>query len=97
MMESNRDDLKELFAKRGMSFILDDIPDYYLQASSVDRRLISKISLKEKKLLNIGCGSHLISDIYFAMMGANVTSIDVDRNAIGIAKKNYLFLTKSIH
>ncbi|GAB6265199.1 MAG: hypothetical protein STSR0001_06440 [Methanothrix sp.] len=70
------------------------MPDYYLQASSVDRRLISKISLNGKKLLNIGCGSHLISDIYFAMMGANVTSIDVDGNAIGIAEKKLSILNK---
>lgn len=90
-MQTYRDDLKDLFANRNISFMLDKIPDYYLQASSVDRRLVNKISLKGKKLLNIGCGSHLISDIYFALMGANVTSVDMDENVINNAKKKVIY------
>lgn len=86
-METYCIDIRELFANRDLSFMLDEIPDYYLQASNVDRRLVRKVSLTGKELLNIGCGSYLISDIYFALMGANVTSIDVDKRAIGIAEK----------
>jgi ubiquinone/menaquinone biosynthesis C-methylase UbiE len=62
-----------------------DVPLYYLQASSVDRRLVDTIFLKGKRLLNIGCGSHLISDIYFALKGANVVAIDIDENSVDMA------------
>ena len=85
-MKNNEDKLKETFARRNISFILEDVPDYYLQASSVDRRLVNKVPLRGKKLLNVGCGSYLVSDFYFAMKGADVVSIDMDKQAIRIAK-----------
>lgn len=66
--------------------ILEDSYGYYLQVSSVDIRLVNRVSLRGKKLLNVGCGRNLISDIYFAMKGADVVSVDRDKRAIDIAK-----------
>ena len=86
-MKIYEEKLKEMFARRTISHILEDIPDYYLQASSVDWRLVNMVPLKGKKLLNVGCGSHLVSDLYFAMKGADVVSIDMSRSAIETAKK----------
>lgn len=85
-MKTHEERLKEMFTQKRVSFILEDVPDYYLQASSVDRRLINKVPLKEKKLLNVGCGGHLVSDFYFAMKGADVVSIDMNRQTIETAK-----------
>lgn len=65
----------------------EGIPSYYMQASSVDRRLLKGEKLKGKKILNVGCGSYLFDDIYFAMNCADVTSIDYSSKAINDAKK----------
>lgn len=65
----------------------EGIPAYYIQASSVDRRLLDTENLKGKKILNIGCGEHLFDDVWMAMNGADVTSIDYSDDAVENAKK----------
>jgi uncharacterized protein (TIRG00374 family) len=67
--------------------ILKDVPSYYAQASKVDRRLLEGIDLKDKKILNVGCGHLLIDDVYLAMHGADVTGIDYTPSKIEIAKE----------
>jgi len=62
-------------------FIYSDVPDYYIQASEVDRRLVGK-EVKNKRILNVGCGSKLISDAYFAALGAKVVGVDFDDKAV---------------
>ncbi len=65
--------------------ICSGVPDYYIQASEVDRRLIGN-DLKGKKILNVGVGYYLISDIYFARLGAKVVGIDYDKESLIRAK-----------
>jgi len=65
----------------------EKIPGYYIQTSSVDRRLLGAGNLKGRKILNIGCGQYLFDDIWMAMNGADVTSIDYSRDAVELAKK----------
>lgn len=69
------------------SIFTEGIPSYYMQASRVDRRLLKGETLKGKKILNVGCGSYLFDDIYLAMKGADVASIDYSSKAINEAKK----------
>ncbi|NJD54189.1 MAG: class I SAM-dependent methyltransferase [Candidatus Methanoperedens sp.] len=70
-------DIKKILPKT----IYSDVPDYYLQVSDVERRLVGK-DLKGKTILNIGCGGYIVSDVYFTLLGAKVVGIDYDRNAI---------------
>ena len=65
----------------------EGIPAYYIQASSVDRRLLDGENLKGKKILNVGCGEHLFDDMWMAMNGADVTSVDYSDDAVENAKK----------
>ena len=86
-MKLYTEDLDKIFAENGLLPILENVPRYYLQASSIDRRLVEKVPLQGKNLLNIGCGSHLVSDVYFALKGASVTSVDIDEGSINAAKE----------
>lgn len=63
-------------------FFIKEVPSYYIQASNVDTRLLKGEQINGKKILNIGCGSHILSDIYFAVNGADVTGIDYSREAV---------------
>jgi 2-polyprenyl-3-methyl-5-hydroxy-6-metoxy-1,4-benzoquinol methylase len=48
---------------------------------------LNKISIKDKKILDIGCGVGTI-DFYLAREGAEVLGIDVSKNGVQIAKAN---------
>ena len=65
---------------------LKDIPSYYIQVSNVDRRLLKGENIKNKKILNIGCGRKILTDMYFALNGADVTGIDNSKEALSIAQ-----------
>ncbi len=56
-----------------------EIPSYYIQVSSVDRRLLKGEPIKGKKILNVGCGGYIFDDICLAMKGADVIGIDYFR------------------
>ena len=58
-----------------------------MQASSVDRRLLEGEQIKGKKMLNVGCGSYALSDIFFAINGADVTGIDYSHEAVKSANE----------
>lgn len=68
----------------------EEVPSFYIQASSVDRRLLNGVDLKGRDLLNVGCGAYIFDDVYFAMCGANVTGIDYNRKAIERAGKKLM-------
>ena len=68
-------------------FFFHGIPGYYIQTSSVDRRLLKGEQLRSKRILNVGCGSYLLDDIYFAMNGAKVIGIDYSNKAVDQANK----------
>lgn len=74
--------------------IYSDTPDYYIQVSDVDRRLVGN-NLKDKKILDVGCGGHIVSDVYFALLGAKVIGIDYDKNAVEHANNKLKELNNS--
>jgi ubiquinone/menaquinone biosynthesis C-methylase UbiE len=65
--------------------LLKTTPKYYIQSSSVDRRLV-KGNLKGKKILNIGCGKTMVSDVFFTLRGAKVISLDLDMDQLKQAR-----------
>ncbi|WP_321423220.1 class I SAM-dependent methyltransferase [uncultured Methanobacterium sp.] len=87
MIDLEKEDIMGKEVMKKYKHLLIDVPGYYLQVSNVDRRLVDSISLRGKKLLNVGCGGYIISDIYFAMKGADVTSIDIEKWVIDGAKE----------
>ena len=49
--------------------------------------ILSRIEIKNKKILDIGCGGGILSE-ELSKMGANVTGIDSSKKSINIAKKH---------
>jgi ubiquinone/menaquinone biosynthesis C-methylase UbiE len=72
------------------------IPSYYIQVSSMDRRLLKGEPIKGKKILNVGCGNHIFDDICLAMKGADIVGIDYSHEAVKKAKEK-LKIAKKRH
>jgi release factor glutamine methyltransferase len=49
---------------------------------------IKELALEQKSFLDVGCGSGLLS-LLACKMGAKVTAIDIDENAVGNTKDNF--------
>lgn len=67
-----------------------DVPEsiYYPREDSLLlAKVLEKESLQDKKVLEVGCGSGFLS-IVMAKKGAEVTAVDIDKNAINTAKGN---------
>ncbi|MBN1953805.1 MAG: methyltransferase domain-containing protein [Anaerolineae bacterium] len=67
--------------------IRQDVPRYYQQVSSVDRRLLAGEPLAGRRILNVGSGRYLFSDVYFARRGASGTCLDLDPAEIAAARQ----------
>ena len=61
---------------------------YRIGASSEFDEIIGAVDWKNKKVLDVGCGTGLF-DHLIAERGAEVLAIDYSENAIEVAKKNY--------
>ena len=59
--------------------------DYILSKMQTDYRLLSKINIRGKTILNIGCG-YPIDEIYFASKVAKWVSIDISPETIKKAR-----------
>jgi SAM-dependent methyltransferase len=62
------------------------IPASYLEVSEVDRRLLQNVELRDRHLLNIGCGIYHISDESFFGKGAKVVSLDLVHSLVRLLK-----------
>ena len=49
--------------------------------------ILSRLEIKNKKILDIGCGGGILSE-ELSKMGAKVTGIDSSKKSINIAKKH---------
>lgn len=67
----------------------DVFPPHYTFSTKILLDYIDRLHLKGKSLLELGCGSGIIS-LYAAHKGAKVTASDININAIEALKKNAL-------
>ena len=59
---------------------------YMLSKLQVDYLLLSKITITDKKILNVGCG-YPIDELYFARVTKCWTAIDLSKNTVKFAKE----------
>ncbi|MEM7819335.1 MAG: methyltransferase [Candidatus Aenigmatarchaeota archaeon] len=60
---------------------------YPLEDSELLSDIIEKINVKNKKVLDMGCGSGFLA-ILLAKKGAIVSAVDINQDAVNVTKKN---------
>jgi 16S rRNA (adenine1518-N6/adenine1519-N6)-dimethyltransferase len=71
---------------------------HFLKDKSVATRIVHALILEEevKKILEIGPGTGILTDLLLALYGENLLMIDLDRESIGFLKKKFPHVKNNI-
>lgn len=66
--------------------------EQYFTPYDLALNFLKKLDFKNKIVIDLGCGNGILGLIALLLGAKNVIFVDVDKNSISIAKKNYDFL-----
>lgn len=80
-------DIEVIRAPLGSAEFLDELEQYRYEKMPYLRRIVTSASLRDKRLLEIGCGPG-VDLVQLAAAGARVTAIDLTPEAVSLARQH---------